>query len=347
MARTQKQVLNLVTALTGAVDEPTFNPLACDQLALIKAINHYNQYYTSEDSKRWALEYLEDRLPEIHSQLKQLGDKWFGTLGYVARCIQLGYTPTEQETATLERELKDLVKRVEPPKEPTKRIQQPVDMFAANAFQDAVEELMAGKKIDVPLLGVDKRAHTIIKRQAEMMVSDLTEPQEYTTEDGEELSEIPARKNSALLKFLTTVLENIGATRQKIQATRPVRQKKVIPSKQVAKLKHTTEDTTYGLKGVSAVKLIGSKQAIFWDAAKRLVIYVKAESDRGLTVDGTTVKGFDPKSCVAKKVRKPEDFVKAIEGQTTVGVREVIKKLSTMDIGWGGRTNEKMLILKA
>ena len=206
---------------------------------------------------------------------------------------------------------------------------------------------MAGKKIDVPLLGVDKRAHTIIKRQAEMMVSDLTEAQEYTTEDGEELSEIPARKNSTLLKFLTTVLENIGGIRQKIQATRQVRQKKVIPSKQVAKLKHTTEDTTYGLKGVSAVKLIGSKQAIFWDGAKRLVIYVKADSDRGLTVDGTTVKGFDPKSCVAKKVRKPEDFVKAIEGQTTVGVREAIKKLSTMDIGWGGRTNENMLILKA
>ena len=153
---------------------------------VIKAINHYNQYYTSEDSKRWALEYLEDRLPEIHSQLKPLGDKWFGTLGYAARCIQLGYVPTERETATLERELKDLVKRVELPKEPVKRVQQPVDMSAVNAFQDAVEELMAGKKIDVPLMGVDKRAHTIIKRQAEMMVSDLTEAQEYTTEDGED-----------------------------------------------------------------------------------------------------------------------------------------------------------------
>ena len=116
--------------------------------------------------------------------------------------------------------------------------------------------------------------------------------------------------------------------------------------KQIAKLKYLKEDDTYSLKSVDPIALPFSQRAYTFNTKYRqLTIYYARVAD-GLSVSGTTVKGFDEEKSVTMILRKPEDVLPLILAGTARKIDNLMKTLKTKPKPANGRINGNTILLK-
>src|SRR5690606_23906826 len=129
-----------------------------------------------------------------------------------------------------------------------------------------------------------------------------------------------------LKKFLNEVKERLGTISKAVkqQRVRKATPKKINPAKMVSKMRYKKKDEALGLESLRPEALIGAKQAIVYNTQYRFLMYFKAASDEGFMVSGSTLKNYDLEKSVFKKIRKPEDMVKAIKGSTLAAMRKYL-----------------------
>lgn len=131
------------------------------------------------------------------------------------------------------------------------------------------------------------------------------------------------------------------------KAVRKPRAKKVKPaSVVVSKLKYKEEDTEYGIKSVKPTDLIGAQQVWVFNAKYRTIAVYNAMGPSGLSVKGTTLTGFDEKTSIVKKLRKPKEQLHALNNAGKVLLRKYMDNIKCKPKEATGRINTDTVLIK-
>ena len=149
------------------------------------------------------------------------------------------------------------------------------------------------------------------------------------------------QQKNKVIKFFDVMIDSLE--KYKVAVT-PTRKKKVVPaSKVVGKVKYAKVFPELKLKSVDPEKLVDAKEVWLYNTSTKMLSYYT--SDGGMTVKGTSLKGFD--STEQRRLRKPEDQLndisKSRKGQWIKKFKSMAKTVLTKG---SGRLNDSTIILK-
>ncbi|MEX0598703.1 MAG: hypothetical protein WD512_19625 [Candidatus Paceibacterota bacterium] len=84
---------------------------------------------------------------------------------------------------------------------------------------------------------------------------------------------------------------------------------------------------------------------IFNKKTRMLGIY-NATGPVGLTVSGSTIKNFDEKESISKKLRKPESILKEVLESGRITLRKIIGSINSKENVLTGRINGDTILLR-
>ena len=124
-----------------------------------------------------------------------------------------------------------------------------------------------------------------------------------------------------------------------------VRKRKINPIKMVSKLKYLKECADPKLTSILPSKIIGAEKLVVYNAKYRVVTVYESMSEAGFLVKGTTLLNFDEKLSKSKKLRKPEEFFKAISGKGIRVVWNTFKGINSVEKTPTGRINDETVLV--
>ena len=128
------------------------------------------------------------------------------------------------------------------------------------------------------------------------------------------------------------------------------------PEAIVKKLKFKQTDTEYGLASILPADIIYSRILVVFNTKNRKIgLYYARNVDpmglkregSGLSVKGTTIKGFDPEKSLQRTIRKPDEFLPQIKKATRSKTEKLFQSLKTTETKLNGRVNGETILLAA
>lgn len=132
------------------------------------------------------------------------------------------------------------------------------------------------------------------------------------------------------------------------KAIRKPRRKKIKPvATVVAKVKYKVEDTEFKVVSLKPAEIVGAQQLWVFNTKYRDMSVYNAMGSSGLTVKGTTIIGFDEKTSITKKLRKPEVQLNVVKDGGKIALRKLMESVKCKPKTATGRLNSDVIILKA
>jgi hypothetical protein len=132
-----------------------------------------------------------------------------------------------------------------------------------------------------------------------------------------------------------------------VKALRKPRKKKEKPAATiVSKLKYQIEDTDLLIKSVKPTDILGSNQLWTFNTKTRMLAVYNAMGPAGLNVKGSTITGFDEKTSVMKKLRKPPEQTTALINAGKVNLRKYMDGIKSVSKIASGRINTDTLLVR-
>lgn len=159
-----------------------------------------------------------------------------------------------------------------------------------------------------------------------------------------------SKKNIDLwIQWYTMVVADLADFKRAKLATRKVRVRKPpTADKLVRKLKFLKEFPELGLTSIKATEVVHATQLWVYNVkTRKLGVYIASDLDKELTVKGSTILGWDPKTSVAKTLRKPAEQLKEFQAAGKVQLRTFLSKIKATEIKLNGRISEQVILLKA
>lgn len=151
------------------------------------------------------------------------------------------------------------------------------------------------------------------------------------------------------LKAYTTFVGNIIADANRYMGahkkTRKPRKRKIRSAESKIKtLKYLTESSTFKVKSVDPVNIIGAMEIWLFDTTQSKLTVLRGDS---LDIKGTTVIGFDPEKSYSKRIGRKtqetiDELVKGTKARSTVVFNQIASKASIAT----GRVNESVILLR-
>ena len=342
----------------------------CTQLELANAYNWYNYFYSSEDAKDFTLAYLK-QVKFDKDKLKRLSqnENWhFNSIGWSCRILSnKGQLPDGVEAIVMQKisnlcsgKTKKVEVEAEPTTEPAKNVISIQDRIA-NKAADLIGDIEA--ELDKFLINNKdtfevKKWFTArgIKPQVASKIADYYKPlysEVFDVIEGKDtqLKEAYSRwKKPALKAYLETLKEIIAQAdfqAEIAKASRKPRKKKEVPaSKAVEKLNYLTEFAEMALTSIKPVEIIKSNQLWVYNVKTKTVSVYNAMGPAGLGVKGSTLIGFDEKTSVSKRLRKPSTQVKQLIDAGKVNLRKYMESLTTTPKQATGRINKDTVLVR-
>lgn len=288
-------------------------------LNLIDILNQYSSDYSFQDSKKWALEWLYENDPTEAQRLAGIKEFRFSNRGFVARLLSRGYNMDPKTPETLLKFFKSIPTDTnEPvPVQPSSpQSKKKVDPMTVNTIvyqlEDVVDAILSGTDIPPVTVPVDgpqlKLAKTWIEKE-------LIEAQETL------------RQQELIIQNLQDVYSRCGGIIEAAEKTKKAKAQikpKTKPNTALLKsLRYSKGDETLGIQSVSPLKIIGAKKLLAYNTETRMATLYIAEDKNGLTVSGSSIKGYDEEKSYSLKIRKPElflagtDYMNALKEQRT------------------------------
>jgi len=126
------------------------------------------------------------------------------------------------------------------------------------------------------------------------------------------------------------------------------------PEALVKKLKFKQTDTYYGLASILPAEIIFARILVVINTKNRKIgLYYARNVDpmglkregSGLSVKGTTIKGFDPEKSLQRTIRKPDEFLPQIKKATRAKTEKLFQSLKTTETKLNGRVNGETILL--
>jgi hypothetical protein len=335
---------------------------------LIRAYNWFNYYYDSDDAKGFVLAYLkETKQKELSTRVSNVPAIQLRVIGWNCRMLSKGSSLPEETTENMWKTINSLLPpvktEVEPVQDKTPVVAAP-DRTSTKAndaiayLEDQIDIFLnEGKNEFDASEWVTKQA---LKPQINKRIVDFYTPlyaelaDALSGKDQELKAAYSHHKKSQLKKYLEFVKSIVSAADSQIviaktatKKTRKPRKKKVKPvAVLVSKLQYKEKDEELGVASVKPTDIVGAQQVWVFNTKNRLLSVFNALGETGLSVKGTTLLGYDEKTSIAKKLRKPADVLPKVNGSGKVLLRNLMKTIKTREIPAKGRLNSETIILR-
>jgi hypothetical protein len=339
-----------------------------------RAVQWYHNMADEADYKKWVLEWMSKnkysaanigfvkKLSDVNIYPDEVDGLRSGMIiGPVARMLSLGASLQPEQIANLKKCIAHLIAKGKSTKQEAAIAGRPsVQDHVREQVRELIEDIellsdkiLSGEKIDwKPEEYIKERA---IKPMQSGIIADWFERQiedinlVISGKADEQLKEgYSFFKKPLLRRYQEWLTSLVDTFRQVKKAAPPIRRAKrrKPPIERVKKMRWLKENTEFSITSQHPSRLIGASKVVLFNVKTRIVTLLEAETVDGLDVDGTSVRGFDPKSSRCKKVRKPKEFLSAIKGD--IGIRafkNAFEALKTEEKEASGRTNEDTIIL--
>jgi len=137
---------------------------------------------------------------------------------------------------------------------------------------------------------------------------------------------------------------------------KPRKKKEKSPEQLVAKMQFKQQDEKMDLKSINPTEIIYAEQLWVYNVKTRKLGHYTAKTldprgmnrpGTGLTVKGTSIKGFDEENSIQKTLRKPEEQLKEFANSGPKKVLEFYDAIKTMGVKLNGRINSEVILLRA
>jgi len=114
----------------------------------------------------------------------------------------------------------------------------------------------------------------------------------------------------------------------------------------VAKLKYKQKDETYNVVSIDPKQIIGANQLWVFNTKYRTLAVYNAMGPAGLNVKGSTLTGFDEKTSIVKKLRKPTEQLNKLKDGGKVVLRKFMDEIKCKPMTATGRINNEVVLVR-
>ena len=153
-------------------------------------------------------------------------------------------------------------------------------------------------------------------------------------------------KLKAYLEFIKSIVAAAETRATMIKTRKPRKKKEKTPVQLVAKLKFKEKDDAYKLVSVDPKQIIGCTQLWVFNTKYRTLAVYNAMGPVGLSVKGSTLTGFDEKTSIVKKLRKPEEQLNKLMQGGKIILRKFMDEVKCKSKEANGRINNETILLR-
>lgn len=343
---------------------------------IIQAYNWYNYFYDADQAKAWIIEYLKEfhkTEKDLIKNANRIDANSCRTSGWNCRILLLGgYLPREIKERNEER-IRLLASRVsleasaesedgeakEAKKEEPKQvisIQERISNRANDLIADIEVQLDNYYRDGTMFRPAEWMSKHEVKPAIAQRIADYYKPlysEVFDAYEGknDQLKEAYASWRKPKLRLYMEFVKSIIAAAETratiVKASRKPRKKKEkTPVQLVSKLKYKVKDDEYKFVSVDPKQIVGCNQLWVFNTKYRTLAVYNAMGPAGLNVKGSTLTGFDEKTSIVKKLRKPTEQVnKLLEGGKVV-LRKFMDEIKCKPKGANGRINNETILLR-
>lgn len=150
----------------------------------------------------------------------------------------------------------------------------------------------------------------------------------------------------AYVEFLRSIVSCAETTATIVKARKPRKKKEKPVSVIVSKLKYKAKDDEHKLVSVDPKQIVGCNQLWVFNTKYRTLAVYNAMGPAGLNVKGSTLVGFDEKTSVVKKLRKPTEQLKKLMDGGKIILRKYMDEVKCKPKEATGRINNETVLLR-
>jgi len=352
-----------VRALLMNGEEPILSVSPCVS-EIIRAYNWYSANCTNDDAVKYIITYLKSKKVS-KEQIKKVGyiDPFkLRNIGWNCRILSNGGSLPEDITKASFSKLADLIDAAKEKEEPTE--DKPV-FTIQDRIKDRSAELIGTLEIEIDWFVmhdgtdfdvVDWFRKNAIKPLMAKKIAEYYQPLYAEVFDAikgkdEDLKYAYRHWKKPVLKkyleFIKSIITTAETNSIVVRTQKNPRKKKVKPASQlVSKMKYKEKDESLNLTSILPATIIGVDQLWVFNTKTRMLSVYNAMGPAGIQVKGTTLTGYDEKTSVTKKVRKPEQTLpRLLEGGKLV-LRKVMDEIKCKPKEATGRINSDTVLLR-
>jgi hypothetical protein len=345
--------------------EPVFDPAVVAQPdKLMDAYTWYNTNYEYADSRRFLVSYLKgikvDK--DVVSKVADLPITYHTTtVGWVARIVSRGailnltsQTWFDQQVQSIISDASSFVQStIEGPRKMTIQDRMHAQYDTCVAEIDGMiddfsksnpgnfKELLSKMSLSAPVAKKVADHYKPLAREYEEVIVG-SDPQLK-----EAYSNVSRTEVKAIKAFVDGIIAELGNETYKAKMIRKPRKARIVPAtKQVSKMKFMLHCAEPQLRSVPPEGIIGASQLWVYNVKKRKLGVYHSESAGGLRVKGSSILAFDPKTSVAKKLRKPEKVLATVTQGGKVALRSVLDDVRAVASELNGRINGDTILVR-
>lgn len=345
---------------------------------VIQAYNWYNYFYDSAQAKVWVLDYLKEfhkHDKELIKNASRIDDSRLNNCGWNSRILLLGGLLPEDVKKRFEERLRRLAteaartssetviaeaeaseKKEVGPAKPVISIQERVTNRANDLIADIEVQLDNFYRDGTIFKPSDWLSRNDVKPAIAQRIADYYKPlyaelfDAYNGKDSQLKEGYASWKKTKLKIYMEFVRSIVSAAETRATvvkaARKPRKKKEKSPIQLVAKLKYKEKDETYSLQSARATDIPGCSQLWVFNTKYRTLAVYNAMGPAGLGVKGSTLTGFDEKTSIVKKLRKPEQQLKSLLDGGKVVLRKFMDNIKCKPKEATGRINNETVLVR-
>ena len=340
---------------------------------VIQAYNWYNYFYDSDQAKAWVIEYLK----EFHKQDKELiknanriDSNHTRTTGWNCRILLLGGNLPDEIKERNEARIRTLAATAArasaseaeaPAKEeevvrPVISIQERVTNRANELIAEIEGHLDDFYRDGVVFKPGDWLSQRDVKPAIAQRIADYYKPLYAELFDAYNGKDIQLKEGYAswkktklkiYLEFVKSIVSAAETRATVVKAARKPRKKKEkSPVQLVSKLKYKEKDEEYKLVSVDPKQIVGCNQLWVFNTKYRTLAVYNAMGPAGLNIKGSTLIGFDEKTSIVKKLRKPTEQLNKLKDGGKIILRKFMDGIKCKSKEATGRINNEIVLVR-
>jgi hypothetical protein len=344
-------------------------------IALMRAFNFYNYYYTGKNFKKDVIKYAKDELGFDKDKIELLNaaPDWSCLLqsGALLRMRGRGLVLRDKEYTWINNNVEDMLlkgaKRLvahreaedDANKAPVVTVQDRIKFKAQETvlgdLEDMLDQWIMGESPKIDVYEAMKAA--ILPTQAVKYIVDwaqrhLTEMKEAINKSDPQLveaySHLSAKRKKEFVGWFEGIITDAQRFGTNTKTVRKVRAKKPVSiEKQLSKLKYLKESPENKLVSINPSQIIGATELWTYNVKYKALTRYIAESGVGFEIKGTTITKYDQSTSETRKLRKPEVTLAEVLTSAKMKAAKAFVALTTKPSAPNGRLNEDTIILKA
>jgi hypothetical protein len=148
------------------------------------------------------------------------------------------------------------------------------------------------------------------------------------------------------LEFIKSIVSDAETRASAVKVRKARKKKEKTPAQLVSKLKYKETDETYSLQSARATDIPGCSQLWLFNTKYRTLAVYNAMGPTGIGIKGSTLTGFDEKTSVVKKLRKPTEQLNKLKDGGKIILRKLMSEIKCKEKPANGRINKDTILVR-